>query len=631
MAVLLSSLFVYNQLGAIDEAALDRLALVSEVSRNLAGKASGDDVGVPSYAPSFLWLLRDFYLDLTDDGRPITPRDYLEMALRPAAGSGPAVESKNNIRRSICALFPRRECHALVRPVSDERLLQQLDDVPQDKLRPEFVAGVQALTSAVLQLAGPKRLGGDILNGAALARLTETYVHALNAGAVPPIASAWEAVASAECAAAAAAGDAAYETAFSAARQANPAAEADAMQAAHTAALDAAKAAFVTAAVGPAAVRDVHWSRLLTSVERRIVDRKARAFAEAAAVNADLLQAANAALTAAVSAPSASIESIFAAADGQAEAYMRQAQGPHKAEKLVAWLRNSLNGPIRTAAVSRVKTAQDALRAAKVAAEEGQRTAATASRCEAEAKQEAIALKERLAAAQQAASAAGRSASAAREQAAAAAAAAQEQAQCAQELNNRVASASAELASLRARLEHAQTETQQAQRDAQVAREEARVAGARVTSEAAARSNAERNAEKAAREAAAADAAAAAAAARAKAEMQASLANKVATFQGEADAAVVSAKRFKRGSVIVEAGPSPSTGARGDGPSAMDATPVAVPPPPSPAANMSVAALKAALVEAGHQDAVAQLATRKPAPKKEAFVELYSKLLGGGT
>jgi segregation and condensation protein A len=39
--VLLSSLFVYNQLGAIDEAALDRLALVSEVSRSLAGKAQG--------------------------------------------------------------------------------------------------------------------------------------------------------------------------------------------------------------------------------------------------------------------------------------------------------------------------------------------------------------------------------------------------------------------------------------------------------------------------------------------------------------------------------------------------------------------------------------------------------------
>ena len=69
--MLLSSLFVYNQLGAIDEAALDRLGLVSEVSRSLAGKAAGGakaaapDADVARFAPSFLWLLRDFYLELS--------------------------------------------------------------------------------------------------------------------------------------------------------------------------------------------------------------------------------------------------------------------------------------------------------------------------------------------------------------------------------------------------------------------------------------------------------------------------------------------------------------------------------------------------------------------------------------
>jgi hypothetical protein len=139
LAVLLSSLFVYNQLGAIDEAALDRLALVSEVSRSLAGKAQGsgaaassdDDAAVAAeaarFAPSFLWLLRDFYLDLSDEGRPITPREYLEAALRLAPGAGPAVASKNQIRRSIAGLFPSRDCFALVRPVNDEKQLQQLD------------------------------------------------------------------------------------------------------------------------------------------------------------------------------------------------------------------------------------------------------------------------------------------------------------------------------------------------------------------------------------------------------------------------------------------------------------------------------------------------------------------------
>ena len=44
LAVLLSSLFVYNQMGGIDEAALDRLSLVTEVTKHVrvrAGSAGG--------------------------------------------------------------------------------------------------------------------------------------------------------------------------------------------------------------------------------------------------------------------------------------------------------------------------------------------------------------------------------------------------------------------------------------------------------------------------------------------------------------------------------------------------------------------------------------------------------------
>lgn len=51
-----------------------------------------------SFTPSFLWLLRDFYLRLEEDGRQVTPRDYLETALQPLPGSGRAVEAKNQVR-----------------------------------------------------------------------------------------------------------------------------------------------------------------------------------------------------------------------------------------------------------------------------------------------------------------------------------------------------------------------------------------------------------------------------------------------------------------------------------------------------------------------------------------------------
>lgn len=40
--------------------------------------------------------------------------------------------------------------------------------------------------------ASPKRVSDVVMNGAVLAGLTEAYVKAINAGAVPTIATAWQ-------------------------------------------------------------------------------------------------------------------------------------------------------------------------------------------------------------------------------------------------------------------------------------------------------------------------------------------------------------------------------------------------------------------------------------------------------
>ena len=110
--MLLSSLFVYNQLGAIDEAALDRLGLVSEVSRSLAGKAAGGakaaapDADVARFAPSFLWLLRDFYLDLRCAPRAFgmgTCAAGRELTLRGASQRGRARDHAARVLRDRAA------------------------------------------------------------------------------------------------------------------------------------------------------------------------------------------------------------------------------------------------------------------------------------------------------------------------------------------------------------------------------------------------------------------------------------------------------------------------------------------------------------------------------------------------
>jgi hypothetical protein len=54
------------------------------------------------------------------------------------------------------------------------------------------VQGIQRLTSLIFARTQPKRLGNQIISGAMLAALATAYVDAINHGAVPTIATAWQ-------------------------------------------------------------------------------------------------------------------------------------------------------------------------------------------------------------------------------------------------------------------------------------------------------------------------------------------------------------------------------------------------------------------------------------------------------
>jgi hypothetical protein len=85
IALLLSTYFIYNSVGTINEAALSELEMVTTLSKYIkTGEASGavDSEQIHRFMPKFMWLLRDFMLKLEDDrGRRITPSQYLENCL----------------------------------------------------------------------------------------------------------------------------------------------------------------------------------------------------------------------------------------------------------------------------------------------------------------------------------------------------------------------------------------------------------------------------------------------------------------------------------------------------------------------------------------------------------------------
>lgn len=125
-AILLSSYFIYNSVGSIDENSINNLNVIANLAREIQKSNSKDDK-VDEQFPSFLWLVRDFTLNIVDkSGYAIQPKDYLEQALQLLKGSSDAIENKNKVRRMIKSFFKDRDCFTLVRPVETEDQLQKL-------------------------------------------------------------------------------------------------------------------------------------------------------------------------------------------------------------------------------------------------------------------------------------------------------------------------------------------------------------------------------------------------------------------------------------------------------------------------------------------------------------------------
>ncbi|KAB1268438.1 Guanylate-binding protein 4 [Camelus dromedarius] len=176
LAVLLSSCFVYNSMSTINHQALEQL-------HSDDGEDSADFV---SFFPDFVWIVRDFMLELEFDGHPITEDEYLENALRLIPGKDPQIQNSNMPREMIRSFFPKRKCFVFDRPVTSRKLLVHMEDVPDNQLDESFQMQCKDFCSYIFTHAKSKTVGeGITVNGAGLGTLAVAYVDTINSGAVP--------------------------------------------------------------------------------------------------------------------------------------------------------------------------------------------------------------------------------------------------------------------------------------------------------------------------------------------------------------------------------------------------------------------------------------------------------------
>jgi hypothetical protein len=203
IAVLISSLFIFNSVGTLDENEISNLSFVLNLSKTIKIKSvsiEDNEEDLAKYFPTLLWLLRDFSLKLEDkNGNVITEKQYLENALRELSGLTNSIEEKNRVRNLIRAYFPERDCFVMVRPTENEQDLQNLQNLPDNKFRKEFLEQSKIFRNKVMKKTKPKRLNGKLLTGAMLVEFVQSVLDSINSGAIPVIEDSWRYIMKNEC------------------------------------------------------------------------------------------------------------------------------------------------------------------------------------------------------------------------------------------------------------------------------------------------------------------------------------------------------------------------------------------------------------------------------------------------
>ena len=187
LSFLLSSYFVLNTKNVIDRGAIQQLAIMADLSKFIdsnIGENLEPNLAVSS--PDFVWVLRDFFLNL--NGKK--PKEYLQDCLeieKVGIRNAEAVKEVNFIRDSIRKSFKSIDCFCLPVPVSNglnglnfEETLQNLEVINFKDLREDFQTGIKELSDTMKRNICPKSLLTVPLSACAFSKYIEVVVDQLN-------------------------------------------------------------------------------------------------------------------------------------------------------------------------------------------------------------------------------------------------------------------------------------------------------------------------------------------------------------------------------------------------------------------------------------------------------------------
>ena len=175
LGLLLSSVFLYNSVGHIDETAVQTLSFMSKVSEFIDSDAR---------PPKFYWILRDFSLQMVDkNGKSMDNKEYLEYSLRESS------DEKNDTRSFIKKLFVNRNLYTLPRPSKIDSA-QNLDKTHKN-LNPKFMSEMARLREILLDEVQPVTADGIPMSGNMFVKMCNILVNKIKLSEMPVMKDTW--------------------------------------------------------------------------------------------------------------------------------------------------------------------------------------------------------------------------------------------------------------------------------------------------------------------------------------------------------------------------------------------------------------------------------------------------------
>ena len=207
LTVLISSYFIYNSVGAIDETSINTLSLITYLIKTVAleeGKKVVSEYQLSQFAPKLLWILRDFVLEIKDNqGRTVSAPQYLESSL---LDINPNTKSNNKdsqksiqTRQSLINFFKNRDCLTMLRPIDDEANLRNIQHLSDAQIKPEFLNSLNVIRNKVYKNCTQKVINGVGLNANMMVAYLKQFVDSFNSGKLPVIQTAWKSLIETEC------------------------------------------------------------------------------------------------------------------------------------------------------------------------------------------------------------------------------------------------------------------------------------------------------------------------------------------------------------------------------------------------------------------------------------------------